>query len=59
MVWDKDYLAWWERAKRETLAGVVSNPKVAVFVRNPKRDRRSLRSYGAARIVDDPDIQRR
>src|SRR3977135_3912142 len=38
MVWDKDHLAWWERAKRETLAGILSNPKVGVFVRNPTRD---------------------
>src|SRR4030081_3403769 len=59
MVWDKDHLAWWERAKRETLAGVVSNPKVAVFVRNPTRDRRSLRFYGTARIVDDPELRER
>jgi hypothetical protein len=57
MVWDKDHLAWWERARRETLAGVVSNPKVAVFVRNPTRDRRSLRFYGNARVVDDPALR--
>ena len=54
MVWDKDHLAWWERARRETLAGVLSNPKVAVFVRNPTRDRRALRFYGTASVVDDP-----
>jgi hypothetical protein len=57
MVWDRDHLAWWERARRETLAGVVSNPKVAVFVRNPTRDRRSLRFYGNARVVDDPALR--
>jgi hypothetical protein len=57
MVWDRDHLAWWERARRETLAGVVSNPKVAVFVRNPTRDRRSLRFYGNARVVDDPAVR--
>ena len=57
MVWDKDHLAWWERAKRETLAGVLSNAKVAVFVRNPTRDRRSLRFYGTARIVDDAALR--
>lgn len=59
MVWDKDHLAWWERAKRETLAGVVSNPKVAVFVRNPTRDRRAVRFYGTARVVDDPALRER
>ena len=57
MVWDRDHLAWWERAKRETLAGVVGNPKVAVFVRNPTRDRRALRFYGNARVVDDPALR--
>ena len=57
MVWDKDHLAWWERARRETLAGVMNNPKVAVFVRNPTRDRRALRFYGTARVVDDPALR--
>ncbi len=54
MVWDKDHLAWWERAKRETYAALASNPRVAVFVRNVVRDRRSLRFYGEARVVEDP-----
>ncbi|HUQ41013.1 MAG TPA: pyridoxamine 5'-phosphate oxidase family protein [Candidatus Limnocylindrales bacterium] len=56
MVWDKNHLAWWERKKSETLAGVLSNPKVAVFVRNPIRDRRALRFYGTARVVDEPEL---
>src|SRR5438128_12190164 len=55
MVWDKDHLAWWERSKRETLAALGTNPRVAVFVRNPTRDRRTLRFYGTARAVDDPE----
>jgi hypothetical protein len=59
MVWDKDHLAWWERAKRETLAALGVNPRVAVFVRNPTRDRRSLRFYGEARVVDDPELRER
>ena len=37
----------------------MSNPKVAVFVRNPTRDRRSLRFYGNARVVDDPALRDR
>ena len=57
MVWDKDHLAWWERSKRETLAAVATNPRVAVFVRNPTRDRRTLRFYGTARVVDDPELR--
>jgi hypothetical protein len=59
MVWDKDHLAWWERAQRETLAALGVNPRVAVFVRNPTRDRRTLRFYGEARVVDDPDLRER
>src|SRR5438270_2928400 len=57
MVWDKDHLAWWERSKRETLAAVATNPRVAVFVRNPTRDRRTLRFYGTARVVDHPELR--
>jgi hypothetical protein len=53
MVWDRDHLAWWERGKRETYAGLEANPKAAVFVRNPTRDKRTLRFYGEARIVTD------
>ncbi len=53
MVWDTDHLAWWERGKRETYAGLEANPKAAVFVRNPTRDKRTLRFYGEARIVTD------
>ena len=54
MVWDKDHLAWWERSKRETYAALATNPRVAIFVRNVVRDRRSLRFYGEARVVEDP-----
>jgi hypothetical protein len=54
MVWDKDHIAWWERGKRETYAGLEANPKAAVFVRNPTRDKRTLRFYGEARLVTDP-----
>lgn len=53
MVWDADHLAWWERSKRETLANLGANTRVCVWVRNPVRDRRSLRFYGEARVVED------
>lgn len=59
MVSDKDHLAWSERSKRETYEALASNPKVAVFVRNPMRDRRTLRFYGEARVVDDPELVER
>jgi hypothetical protein len=59
MVWDKDHLAWWERAKRETLAALGANPRVAIFVRNPTRDRRTLRFYGTAQVVEDAGLRER
>jgi len=59
MVWDADHLAWWERGRAETEAGVRANPLVAVLVRNVTRDRRMLRFYGEARIVDDADTRER
>ncbi len=59
MVWDADHLAWWERGRAETEAAVRANPQVAVMVRNSTRDRRTLRFYGEARIVDDPALRER
>ena len=59
MVWDKDHLAWWERSKRETLAALAVNPRVAILVRNPTRERRALRFYGTAQVVEDPDLRER
>jgi hypothetical protein len=59
IVWDKDHIAWWERAKRETLAALEVNPRVAIFVRNPTRDRRTLRFYGTAQVVQDPELRER
>jgi len=53
MVLDKDHLAWWERTTgRETMANLGKNRRVAIWVRNPFRDRRPLRFYGEARVVE-------
>ena len=59
MVWDADHIAWWERGRAETEAAVRANPQVAVMVRNSTRDRRTLRFYGEARIVDDLALRER
>lgn len=59
MVWDADHLAWWERGRAETEAAVRANPHVAILVRNVVRDRRALRFYGDARIVEDPQMRER
>jgi Pyridoxamine 5'-phosphate oxidase len=59
MVWDTDHLAWWERSRAETEAAVRANPHVAVMVRNIVRDRRTLRFYGEARVVEDAELRER
>ncbi|TMC06648.1 MAG: pyridoxamine 5'-phosphate oxidase family protein [Chloroflexi bacterium] len=59
MVLDADHLAWWERSRAETEAAVRANPHAAVMVRNIVRDRRTLRFYVEARIVDDPALRAR
>ena len=59
MVWDRDHLAWWERTLRETYAAIQANPHVAALVRNPTRDRRTIRMYGDAMVVTDPDLRER
>ena len=59
MVWDADHLAWWERGRLETEAAVRANPHVAVMVRNLTRDKRTIRFYGEARIVEDAELRER
>ena len=59
MVWDADHLAWWERGRLETEAAVRANPRVAVMLRNLTRDKRTIRFYGEARIVEDAQLLER
>jgi len=59
MVWDADHLAWWERGRLETEAAVRANPRVSVMVRNLTRDKRTIRFYGEARIVEDAEPRER
>jgi uncharacterized pyridoxamine 5'-phosphate oxidase family protein len=59
LVWDKDHVAWWERTLRETYAAIQSDPRVCVLVRNTTRDRRTIRLYGQAAIVDDAELRER
>ena len=59
MVWDANHLAWWERSRAETEAAIRANPRVAVMVRNLVRDKRTIRFYGEARVVDDPEVRER
>jgi len=59
LVWDKDHVAWWERTMRETYAAIQHDPRVCILVRNLTRDRRTIRLYGRATIVDDPQLRER
>jgi uncharacterized pyridoxamine 5'-phosphate oxidase family protein len=58
-VWDQDHVAWWERTLRETYAAIQNDPRVCVLVRNPTRDRRTIRLYGRATIVDNNELRER
>ena len=37
LVFDRETLAYWERAKRSALENVVDNPQVVIFYRNPAK----------------------
>ncbi len=47
MVFDRERLAYWERARRTALENVADNPQVVVFYRNPAR-RITWRFHGRA-----------
>ncbi len=49
MVWDKDHLAFWERARGTTLANLAENPRVAVVYRNAAAGK-AWRFYGVAEL---------
>jgi uncharacterized protein len=52
MVWDRDHLAFWERAHGETLSHLRENPRIAVVYRN-KAAGKTWRFYGATELHDD------
>ena len=51
LVFDRETLAYWERAKRSALENIVDNPRVVIFYRNPAK-RINWRFYGAATIFE-------
>ena len=51
LVFDRETLAYWERAKRSALENVGENPNVVVFYRNPEK-RINWRFYGTATVFD-------
>ena len=50
MVYDTEHLAFWERAKGETLLNLQENPHICVLYRNAET-RQSWRFYGEAQIL--------
>jgi len=52
MVFDEERLAFWERAKGETLSNLEENPGVCVFYRNAET-RLGWRFYGVAEVLRD------
>jgi predicted pyridoxine 5'-phosphate oxidase superfamily flavin-nucleotide-binding protein len=56
MVFDPEHLAFWERAKGETLANLNENPNVVVLYRNSET-RQSWRFYGTAEVLKDGPVR--
>ncbi len=56
LVFDRETLAYWERAKRSALENVVDNPQVVIFYRNPAKQI-SRRFYGTATVFDQGAIR--
>ena len=50
LVFDSEHLAFWERAKGETLRNIEENPHICVLYRNPET-RQSWRFYGEAQVL--------
>jgi len=58
MVWDKDHLAFWERAKGETLHDLEENPKIAALYRNREAGK-MWRFWGVAELHTSGDLRDR
>ena len=56
LVFDRETLAYWERAKRSALENVVENPNVVIFYRNPEQ-RINWRFHGTATIYESGAIR--
>ncbi len=56
MVFDEEHLAFWERAKGETLDDLEENPHVCVIYRNAET-RLGWRFYGVAAVLRDGAVR--
>ena len=54
-VWDRDHLAYWERALGEQLVQLRRSPLVVAFYRKPGSP--PLRFYGEARLVESGPLR--
>ena len=52
LAYDREHLAFWERAKGETLRNLESNPQAAVCYRN-SQTRQNWRFYGPVTVLRD------
>jgi pyridoxine/pyridoxamine 5'-phosphate oxidase len=56
MVWDKDHLAFWERAHGTTLKNLEENPQAALVYRN--RDAgKNWRFWGDVKLLRDGEVR--
>lgn len=56
MVWDKDHLAFWERAHGTTLQNLEENPQAALVYRN--RDAgKNWRFWGDVKLLRDGEVR--
>ena len=56
MVWDKDHLAFWERAKGETLTDLEENPQIAALYRNRELGK-MWRFWGVAELLTSGELR--
>ena len=56
MVWDKDHLAFWERAHGQTLANLAENPRAAIVYRNREAGK-TWRFWGTAELLRSGELR--
>ena len=56
MVWDKDHLAFWERAHGETLNHLRENPRIAAVYRN-RAAGKAWRFWGVAELHEGGELR--
>jgi predicted pyridoxine 5'-phosphate oxidase superfamily flavin-nucleotide-binding protein len=58
MVWDNEHLAYWERARGQTLRNLEENPQICLFYRNPQT-RLAWKFFGVAELLYEGDLRQR